>query len=1092
MDIWLMLGIKETKDKTLIKEAYMEKLNVYNPEDNAEGFQKLRAAYEKALKIADEDNKDKDDSPIGVWIDNVERLYNKFSLRINEVNWKEILEDELCFQLDSAEEVSDRLLTFLLDKYYIPSSIFKLFDETFSWMEKEEELKEKYHENFIDFIMYKIKSNDDIRYELFNPIDDKNYDEFIFLFYELKSVLRDDKLDEAKNLLDRVEDLSIEHPDMTILKIKYYIYTKEFEKARSLGDELIEKYEDQYSYFILAQIEFHLGDEHIEKAMTYYEKVLEEDKEHIGAIKGLADCCFELGKYEDAKKDYMKVLDIYPYNEYITNCVRNTNIKLIEKYKEELDNAKDNEIKFKLAWLQFQVYAYEDTRETAESIEPEEDEKCQYYDLLGRTYSELKRYEESLGFFRKWHEINDNEDNTAYIYVQIGKQLENLNKLDEALEWYNKSLELRDNYGEANFRKCRILNKLNRYEESVDTCNIGLKLNNSNAHVYLCKGEALYKLGDFREALDSLDNCIRIYPYFIDSYKIQIEIYFKVGQYENVLSLVKETEYYNITNIEIQIYKVRALRKLEKYDEAFNIANKLLKDEDEKEDIYYELSLLSSHKEDYDKAIFYVNECIKINQENLSNYYLRMSIYRDLKRYDEALEDANTIINKDDTQDVAYERKAILYNEMELYDKCINCYKKAIQIDPNYDEYYNSLGQVYEKIEDFEEAFNCYKKAIKINPKQAYSYGNIGILYGIWHRDYEKKIEYIEKQMEFNNDYEYFYNTIGATYAYDLNDYENAIKYFTKTTEIDDQNDYAFVNLGYCYAALENYKKAIKCYLKGLEITGGHEYIYNQLGDIYENNLYDYNKAIENYRNVAKLNPKSKDVYLDLASCYRNLGLYTEALIYYEKQIEETGETAHLYNCIGVLYEIRFKNYEKAIEFYKKVIKLNPKHKEAYKNIGDCYGKAWDNHKEALKYYKKQEKYLEDSREISLDIADSYDQLGKKISARRYYKKALQYYLELIKDGKEDACTYKDVAHCYIKIGNDKKAYEFYEKAIKIAPISCDCDEKKCHSGYFGIGKIYLKNKDYHKALEYINKAIDIKDDEEYKEEKYKVLELIN
>ena len=653
MDKWLVLGIKETKDKNLIKEAYMERLSIYNPEDDAEGFQRLRAAYEEALKMADECDIDEDNSPAGIWINKVRKLYNEFSLRINEKYWRKLLEEDVCFQLDSAEEVSDKLLTFLMDEYYIPSKIFKLFDESFNWSEKEEELKQSYHENFVDFLMYKIDSNDDIRYELFNCDEDKNYDEFIYLFYELRSALKKDKLDESKKILDRIDGFNIDHPDMTILKIKYYIYTKEFENAKKLGDKLIEQYKDQYSYFILAQVEFYLGGEHIKKAKEYYEKVLEEDGGNIGAVKGLADCCFEFGEYEDAKEYYIKVLDIYPYNEYIMTCARDTNLKLIEKYKEEINSSEGNELKFKLAWLQFQVYAYEDTKETAKSIKPEEDEKCEYYDLLGRTYSELNRYEEALVLFEKWYEINDDENNTPYICVQKGKQLENLNKLDESLKWYNKALELRHDYGEANFRKCRVLNKLNRYEEAVDACNIALEFDVNNAHVYLCKGEALYKLENFRESLKSLEECISIYPYFTDAYSIEIKIYYTVGQYEDALSLIRETEDYHITNREIQIYKVRILRKLEEYDEAFDLANKLLEEEGHKDEIYYELSLLSSYEQEYDKAISYVNECIKIDEDKLSNYYLRMSIYKDLKQYDNALKDADIIISKGKNQDAA-------------------------------------------------------------------------------------------------------------------------------------------------------------------------------------------------------------------------------------------------------------------------------------------------------------------------------------------------------------------------------------------------------------------------------------------------------
>ena len=48
--IWEILGIQKTKDATKIKDAYYEKLSKVNPEDNQEGFMRLRKAYEEAIE----------------------------------------------------------------------------------------------------------------------------------------------------------------------------------------------------------------------------------------------------------------------------------------------------------------------------------------------------------------------------------------------------------------------------------------------------------------------------------------------------------------------------------------------------------------------------------------------------------------------------------------------------------------------------------------------------------------------------------------------------------------------------------------------------------------------------------------------------------------------------------------------------------------------------------------------------------------------------------------------------------------------------------------------------------------------------------
>lgn len=50
---WEMLGIEPTRDASLIRKAYAKQLKIYHPEDDAEGYQRLRETYDAAMKQAD-------------------------------------------------------------------------------------------------------------------------------------------------------------------------------------------------------------------------------------------------------------------------------------------------------------------------------------------------------------------------------------------------------------------------------------------------------------------------------------------------------------------------------------------------------------------------------------------------------------------------------------------------------------------------------------------------------------------------------------------------------------------------------------------------------------------------------------------------------------------------------------------------------------------------------------------------------------------------------------------------------------------------------------------------------------------------------
>ncbi len=54
MSCWIRLGIEPTTDETLIRAAYRTRLPEHHPETDPEGFQALRMAYEKALRLARE------------------------------------------------------------------------------------------------------------------------------------------------------------------------------------------------------------------------------------------------------------------------------------------------------------------------------------------------------------------------------------------------------------------------------------------------------------------------------------------------------------------------------------------------------------------------------------------------------------------------------------------------------------------------------------------------------------------------------------------------------------------------------------------------------------------------------------------------------------------------------------------------------------------------------------------------------------------------------------------------------------------------------------------------------------------------------
>lgn len=190
MNDWSLLGIEPTTDTTTIKRAYSQKLKVYHPEEDPQGFQRLREAYENVLRQAKYLNEDRNVvtrvelsncnniSPIlttdmmndrvsipehlvDEFMNEVKAVYDHVILRKNIESWKQILNDERYWHLDIKQKLNYRMLSFLRERFetgepILPFEVWTLLNQHFFWLQQEQELCALFSEDFVTFIVKKI------------------------------------------------------------------------------------------------------------------------------------------------------------------------------------------------------------------------------------------------------------------------------------------------------------------------------------------------------------------------------------------------------------------------------------------------------------------------------------------------------------------------------------------------------------------------------------------------------------------------------------------------------------------------------------------------------------------------------------------------------------------------------------------------------------------------------------------------------------------------------------------------------------------------------------------------------------------------
>lgn len=1031
LEIWKELEIDKTKDEKAIKAAYYAKLKRVNPEDDPEGFKRLRTAFDEAIGFARSNEEEKEKDEYDLWIDEIKEVYDNISRRTNPAEWERIFEQEICRSLDTQDMAAERLLVFMMENYYMPYHVFDKLEEIFGIVERKEALVEKFPDNFIDYIIGEIENRkDDGFYDHFDGDQEQNPDRLILTqsqclddIYEqllLKDLdQRDFSLIHEK--LKEIHEMDIRHAYTPIIEEIVAFYEKDTETVKNSFNRLVEKLGDDPEPYLKNHhlLEgYALGyevtgqKEKADKLRDYLSK--ETDRLYI-----LSDCVRYYLDAGDAKRakdlavDCMgKSADFPALHQYMSKA----NEDLINSYLKEAEEGNEDSA-YEVGWIYFQNEQFKECIEYIMPRKPEagSEKEYTYYNLLGRCLARNEQYDEAIPYLMRARELilKVKEKGAEGEEEERMLKREGLILATIAMSYHEKSKAIlenekasRENYRKADEFQCEAIKIIEesvaveteirdkifyqreraliyfaneQYSRCIDVCDEILKTVPNWYYIYLLRGQAFYKLDYPQNVIDDYHSITEVIPDGLDNPDIYIAplmTYLNYNRYENANEMFEFAKEHGAKSAAIDLLKLYC--EYEQDPDSHDLAEitacieRLVNEENDlsKEDIADLIFFAAYAAEDEDYFIKTMEKAIDLYPGCTRKMHWYIGIY--------------------------YERKG-------EYQTAIKYLENVAQLAFR-EDYRNHnmlrVGKNYWYMDQDDKALEIYMSVYEKDPKQSDVNRCLAEFYLYKFRSDHKDetldlaLKYINDQFEIYVDQDI--KRIRAEINLDKYEIEESKKDLLDILENDPDSISAMRMLQRVYRYEGDFEKAYQICLKLMEYEDDNRYLAK-----YEKYLYCA-MALRRYEGLEKI---ILDAYkYDREWAIDNL----RALYFREGRMDDLMEAARESIKNGESSYEKFLGYrtvldvlcekgakedddalKTAVKEYLEYIRKNPDElMYGYDCLDDFYFENYGDTKEAIRYLKEMQKEKMDDYYLirsNLSLATYYALSGDSTKAKKYF-----------------------------------------------------------------------------------------------------------
>ena len=514
-------------------------------------------------------------------------------------------------------------------------------------------------------------------------------------------------------------------------------------------------------------------DVHVQKALYYFS---------LGELANLDN------KVEDAIEFFKKAHELDPKSWYLQFklgevYVKKSEFELAKKYLKQaigLNNSA-SEAQLLLGNLFSAEKDFTQAIRCYKKVIYLEPTKEQAYILLGTVYAEQNDYSTAVSTLKTLLKVNA-QSFLGYYY--LGRMYTDIKKYSLAVRAYKDSLDIHPTFDMA-----------------------------------------ILALGSYYEASDHLDQALHFYLEKIEEgaddsriIKRALQLLVAKKDYPHVIRLLENLKHKDPTDLNNRVRIGLVYFEMEKFEEAKNEFETLLKENPDSDSILFYLSAIYEKLGALEKATQFlkkIGEQSRFYKEAMKN---QVVFLMSQNKFSEASEVARRLLKKYPDQEEFYDLAASVFEKNEAYGEAIKVLEQGILKFPKEERLTYYLGALYDKMGDVDKSLFYMNGILKQNPNHPDALNFIGYSYVSRKTHLEEAEQMILKALKLKAGYGYIEDSLGWLY-FIKGDYRKARTWLEKAYVYRKDEPVIIDHLADTYVKLEVVEKAYELYQKALKFN---------------------------------------------------------------------------------------------------------------------------------------------------------------------------------------------------------------------------------------------------------------------------------